>query len=189
MWGHDVVPVYVFILLFCKLLFCCTVLGAGFLLSVGNSQSHSPYLRSLQPGEKGDKSSLTVPRTLIREWKQQDGRGGSPDLDPGKGPRVGFVEDMMSYWSWRLKKKWLMQKCKEEGNVPGREARKCKWPLCKEHWPGVKRDFSNSTSSTQWLCIFVQAALASWPGLPTCQRADSHVYLQGLLSVRLIGAH
>ena len=82
-----------------------------------------------------------------------------------------------------------MQKCKEEGNVPGREARKCKWPLCKEHWPGVKRDFSNSTSSTQWLCIFVQAALASWPGLPTCQRADSHVYLQGLLSVRVIGAH
>ena len=188
MWGHDVVPIYVFILLFCELLFCCTVLGAGFLLSVGNSQSYSPYLRSSQPGEKGGKSSL-----IVGLWSENEGNkmveGWSPDLDPGKGPRVGFIEDMMSYWSWRLSKKWLMQKCKEEGNVPGREARICKWPLCKEHWCGVKRDFSNTVSSTQWLCIFVQVALASWPGLPICQRADSHVYLQGLLSVRVIGAH
>ena len=72
MWRHDVVPIYLFIPLFCKPLFGCTGLGAGFLfifflLSVGNSQSCSPYLRSSQPGEKGSKSSLIVPRILIRE--------------------------------------------------------------------------------------------------------------------------
>ena len=30
MWRHDVVPIYLFIPLFCKPLFGCTGLGAGF---------------------------------------------------------------------------------------------------------------------------------------------------------------
>ena len=63
-------------------------------------------------------------------------------------------------------------------------------PACgKGLWPGVRQDFSNSISFFNWLFFSGQVALTSWPGLPIWKRGDNHVYRQGLLSVRVIGAH
>ena len=59
----------------------------------------------------------------------------------------------------------------------------------KENWPGVKCDFSNCSSFINWLFISGQVSLAFWPGLPICKRRDNHICRQGLLSVRVIGAH
>ena len=55
----------------------------------------------------------------------------------------------------------------------------------KENWPGVKCDFSNSSSFIHWLFTSGQVSLAFWPGL----RGDNRICRQGLLSVRVIGAH
>ena len=63
--------------------------------------------------------------------------------------------------------------------------------MCKG--PSVKRiDLTFhivAPSFTGCLSLGKKVSVASSPGLPVYKRADSHVYLQELLNVRVIGAH
>ena len=44
-------------------------------------------------------------------------------------------------------------------------------------------------SFTGCLSLGKKVSLAFWPGLCICKRGDNQIYLQGLLSVRVIGTH